>query len=243
MRPLIFASALFLGVAAFLAASSMASDRIVGALFLLLMAGTVLVTLRLLLLRPEALVIAAGLGAFFIIGFAEALADGDRDWRGWGAATTALSFVLTVTTILVAGWLASARWAAPVACAVFIPLAWIVAVLGAYTAYATGWRGLEIDTFGSDDQPGLANSAWTFALYTPLWSIYAVIAAVVGWFVNTVRPRHAGPSPKTLEPADYPPADPGDALQSEGPQKDTALEEGASQTPPSRLRLLRPELP
>lgn len=158
----------------------------------LVVIGTVVLAARLLLLRPEALVVVPGLGASFLIGFAGPfLSDA---WR-FGLAATYLGLVIAISFAV--GRLAQTRAAAALAGVVFVPLALIALGYGIYLAHATGWQGLRT-LEESSDRPGMATVWFVFVFLAPVWLVAALLTGALAAWVNARKPQRPPPTPPAV---------------------------------------------
>jgi hypothetical protein len=120
----------------------------------------------------------AGITAVFLISFIGAVLEGDwdADWQG------ASWIVAAAVMAMVAGRQAPSGWPAAAGGVVAL-LSWIAWIYGAYSAHLTGWGGLDVSEFGSDDQPG---HRWIFLTTMGLALPILAVGAVLG-LVGTFR--------------------------------------------------------
>ena len=119
----------------------------------------------------------------FLVGFVA----GMMGWEGseWFWPPMIGLVVLAATAVLI-GLNATPATAAFLSAGMTL-LSLAVLLEGGYVAHLSGWGGLEVRDFGSDDWPGQAYVAISFVAGSMFLPVVALFAAGLAWFVATAR--------------------------------------------------------
>lgn len=124
--------------------------------------------------------IGSGLAVAMLVplGFFETLSDAP-------IAASGVLFAAACLSAVAAAVMASGRnlSAAFLLSAVLGALAVPALLLGRYAAYTTGWNGLDMKDFGSDDIPGVRYLVISTAVWLPAGALIGALLGAAGWLI------------------------------------------------------------